>query len=89
MDRKLKKYLADILNAIDSIYSHFNGDINYQMYMQNKTLRRAVEREMEIIGEAMNRILRLKPDIKITSAVQIVEQRNLIIHAYDLSLIHI
>jgi uncharacterized protein with HEPN domain len=46
-------------------------------------VRRSVEREMEIIGEATNRLLRLKPEIKITSANRIVDQRNLIIHAYD------
>lgn len=38
---------------------------------------------MEIIGEAVNRLLKLQPDIGITSAMKIVDQRNLIIHAYD------
>ncbi len=46
-------------------------------------IRRSVEREMEIIGEAVNRLLKLQPDIGITSAMKIVDQRNLIIHAYD------
>jgi len=46
-------------------------------------MRCSVERELEIIGEATNRILKLQLDIEITSAVKIVDQRNLIIHAYD------
>ena len=38
---------------------------------------------MEIIGEAVNNLLKLQPEIKITSAQKIVDLRNLIIHAYD------
>ena len=46
-------------------------------------LRRAVERNVEIMGEAMNRILKEQPDIKITNARKIVDARNYIIHGYD------
>ena len=46
-------------------------------------IRRSVEREMEIIGEAINRLLKIHPSIRITSAMKIVDHRNLIIHAYD------
>ena len=83
MDRNVKKYLVDILEAIESIYSYFGGEIDYSLYSQKKSIRRAVEREVEIIGEAMNRIVKLQPEIKITSAVKIIDQRNFIIHAYD------
>jgi len=48
-------------------------------------LKRAVERNLEIIGEAMNRILiRDKEfELKITNAKSIVGLRNQVIHAYD------
>ena len=46
-------------------------------------LRRAVERELEIIGEATNRILKLNNNIEITEARRIVNLRNMVIHAYD------
>ena len=46
-------------------------------------VRRSVEREIEIIGEAMNRILKTNPQLPITSARKIVGQRNMISHAYD------
>lgn len=46
-------------------------------------LRRAVEREFEIIGEAKNRIERIDPKIEIASKKQIINMRNRVIHGYD------
>jgi uncharacterized protein with HEPN domain len=45
--------------------------------------RRAVERNLEIIGEAVNRVLKSEPNIKITNARRIVQTRNQIIHQYE------
>jgi uncharacterized protein with HEPN domain len=52
-------------------------------YQNSKMLRRAIEREFEIIGEAMTRILYKEPDINISNAFKIKGLRNHIIHAYD------
>jgi len=46
-------------------------------------LRRAVEREIEIIGEAINRALKEDPDLQIENAKRIVDTRNWVIHGYD------
>jgi len=46
-------------------------------------LRRAIEREFEIIGEALNHIDKLEPSIKISSKKQIISVRNRVIHGYD------
>ncbi len=46
-------------------------------------MRRGVERELEIIGEAMNRILQLDNEIEISHARKIVNFRNWVIHGYD------
>ena len=46
-------------------------------------LRRAIEREFEIIGEAMNRIDKLHATIEISSKRQIIDMRNRVIHGYD------
>lgn len=46
-------------------------------------LHRAVERNIEIMGEAMNRLLKDNPTIPITNARKIVDARNYIIHGYD------
>ena len=45
--------------------------------------RKAIERNIEIIGEAVNRILKVQPDIKIANARKIVDTRNRISHGYD------
>ena len=83
MQLKIEKYLLDILISIDSIYDYLGEQRNFDTYLANKQLRRSVEREMEIIGEAVNRILQLNPDISIRSARKIVSLRNRVIHAYD------
>jgi len=83
MDEKIKKYLSDILESINAIDDYLQGKRDFNVYLQNKIIRRSVEREIEIIGEAVNRLLKMQPNIEITSANKIVDQRNLIIHAYD------
>ncbi len=83
MNRELKKYLFDIQTSIDSINDYLGESKNFFEYQQNKLLRRGVEREIEIIGEAMNRILKLNPDLMIKNARQIVDTRNWVIHGYD------
>jgi uncharacterized protein with HEPN domain len=51
--------------------------------LKNKLLRRAVERELEIIGEATSKILKIDENIEISNARRIVDLRNWIIHGYD------
>lgn len=51
--------------------------------MANKTKRRAVEREIEIIGEAMSKLLKTNPNISISYSRIIVDIRNKVIRAYD------
>jgi len=46
-------------------------------------LRDAVERNLEIIGEAMNRLLKIQPDVRLSYSRRIVDTRNKIIHGYD------
>lgn len=51
--------------------------------MENLLLQRGIERNIEIIGEAMNRILKENNEIKITNSRKIVDTRNYVIHGYD------
>ncbi|MBI4081777.1 MAG: DUF86 domain-containing protein [Candidatus Lambdaproteobacteria bacterium] len=55
-------------------------------YLTSKTVRRAVEREFEIIGEALRRLAASHPETfrRITFATQIVSFRNVLAHGYDL-----
>ena len=84
MDNRIKTWLFDILNSIEEIES-FLGDKpkNFFEYQKDKKTKRAVERSIEIIGEAVNRILKENPDISIENARNIVGTRNRIIHRYD------
>ncbi len=56
---------------------------DFSEYLNNKILRRAIEREIEIIGEAINRALKQDPDLQIENARRIVDTRNWVIHGYD------
>jgi uncharacterized protein with HEPN domain len=84
MDERILKWLYDIKSAIDEIESYF-VDIpkDFNEYSSNLILKRAVERDLEIIGEAVNRILKQDPKFPIVNAKRIVGLRNQIIHAYD------
>lgn len=83
MKREVKKYLFDIKTSIESIYEFLGEKRNFFEYQNNKLLRRGVEREIEIIGEAMNRIMKFSPEVQIENARQIVDTRNWVIHGYD------
>ncbi|MDR2115963.1 MAG: DUF86 domain-containing protein [Planctomycetaceae bacterium] len=83
MDNNIKKHLHDIDESIDSIENYLGQERNFNTYINCKMLRRAVERELEIIGEAMNKIDKIMPDIFLSSKKQIIGMRNRVIHAYD------
>jgi uncharacterized protein with HEPN domain len=84
IDEKILKWLYDIRNAISEIDGYFsNVPSNFNHYQNNTILKRAVERDIEIIGEAVNRILKMDPNFPIENAKRIVGLRNQIIHAYD------
>jgi len=83
MDDKIRKFLLDISESIDSIENYLGDKRDFNIYMSNKMMRRAVEREFEIIGEAMNRIDNLDSTLEISSKKQIISMRNRVIHGYD------
>ncbi len=83
MKREINKYLFDVKVSIDSIFDYLGENYDFFEYQNNKLLRRGIEREIEIIGEAMNRILKLCPEIQIENARKIVDTRNWVIHGYD------
>ncbi|HOU96512.1 MAG TPA: DUF86 domain-containing protein [Bacteroidales bacterium] len=84
MTERQLKLLYDIKMAIDEIESFFETEPEtYANYSTNSILRRAVERNLEIIGEAMNRLLKENPEFTIENAARIIGLRNQIIHGYD------
>jgi uncharacterized protein with HEPN domain len=84
MDRDINTWLFDIIQSINEISSYFKDDsYKFNVYIIDLKTKRAVERNIEIIGEAINRILRKDPNFKIENSQQIIGTRNRIIHGYD------
>ena len=84
MDNEIKAWLFDILGAINEIESYYiDVPKDFEVYKKDSKTKRAVERNIEIIGEAMNRILKKDETIFISNSRKIVDLRNRIIHGYD------
>lgn len=84
MEIEVKSWLFNILSAIEEIDSFFTDQpMTFEAYQNDVRTRRAVERNIEIIGEALNRVLSKQPAISISNARRIVDTRNRIIHGYD------
>jgi uncharacterized protein with HEPN domain len=79
----IRKHLYDVDISINSIFEYLGEKRDFAEYQKNKLLRRAIEREIEIIGEAINRALKQDPELKIEYSRRIVDTRNWVIHGYD------
>lgn len=81
---KVLKWLLDIQSALLEIEMFMLSNQNgFKGLQQNTMFKRALERNIEISGEAVNRILAQEPNISISSARRIVDARNFIIHEYE------
>lgn len=84
MDKEIKTWLFDILQSINEIESYYeNKPKVYSDYVSDIKTKRAVERNLEIIGEAVNRILKKDQSFELISSKKIIGTRNRIIHGYD------
>lgn len=86
MDERILKWLFDIKLAIEEIDQYFEStEKDFYEYRKNTMLKRAVERDLEIIGEAVNRIIKRDSSFTgtISNAKAIIGLRNQVIHAYD------
>ena len=84
MDNEIKTWLYDILQSITEIESYFEQKpMLFENYSKDIKTKRAVERDIEIIGEAVNRILKKDSNFTIENAKRIIGTRNRIAHAYD------
>lgn len=84
MDEYIAVYLYDIKRAIEEVESFFeNYPMRYDLFEKDYLRRSAVERKAEIMGEAINRILKIQPNFPLPNARAIIDTRNRIIHGYD------
>jgi len=85
MKDETRKNLIDILQAAGEIQDFVCG-MDFEAYQDNTVTKRAVERDFEIIGEALNRIHNTDSDLleKISEHQRIIGFRNILIHGYDI-----
>ncbi|GAO31014.1 HepT-like ribonuclease domain-containing protein [Geofilum rubicundum] len=83
MQKEIQTWLEDIKQSIEEIDSFLPETRHFFEFQKDLKTRKAVERNIEIIGEAVNRILQFDPEIQISHARKIVDTRNRIIHGYD------
>ena len=76
-------FLADIERSIREIFAFLPAEMDFPAFQKDLKTRKAVERNIEIIGEAMSRILKINPQFPIENARKIVDTRHRIIHGYD------
>jgi uncharacterized protein with HEPN domain len=83
LPRDPKCFLWDARNAADAI-AKFTRDKTFEAFLADDLLRAAVERQFEIIGEALRQLSQVDPDLvaRIPEARRIVAFRNILVHGY-------
>lgn len=84
MNEYILTYLQDVLDSINEMESYFtNYPMQYETFEKDFLRRSAVERKVEIMGEAINRILKIDSTFILPNAKEIINTRNRVIHGYD------
>ena len=84
MDNRINAWLEDILRSIDEIFDFLPEKGDFFEYQRDIKTKKAVERNIEIIGEAINSISKYKYcNNEIKNAQKIIGTRNRISHEYD------
>ena len=83
MDEYSKKYLLDVKYACEEVDSFFQGKKLFANFQTDILRQRAVERNVEIMGEAINQLVKHDSAIILPNAKAIIGTRNRVIHAYD------
>jgi len=85
MKDEIRKNLIDIIQAGEEI-QQFTHDMDFKTYRNSPITQRAVERNFEIIGEALNRIKRMDDKFlaRVSGHNRIIGFRNILIHGYDI-----
>ena len=87
MDSYVRDLLSDIVRSIDEINEFSDGltSVDFKLYLSNKMMRRAIERDLIIIGEAMHDIVKVDHTrvMRIKNSRRVIELRNDVVHSYD------
>lgn len=84
MQPDVEKRILDAINACQLI-EEFTGGCDYQHFSESALLRSAVERQFEIVGEALNRASHDDTSLghRIPEIPKVIGLRNRLIHGYD------
>ncbi len=83
MNNRYYQSLQTIKTCIENIENYIGNPKTFDEYNSNLLLQQAVERNLEIIGEATKRLLEINPEISISHSRAIINTRNKISHGYD------
>ncbi len=84
MEHEIKTWLHDIVKAIGEIDGYYESKPKlFEEFKKDLKTKRAIERNLEIIGEAVNRILQKDSLFQLSNSRKIVDTRNRISHGYD------
>lgn len=84
VDEYIATYLRDVLNAAQDVETYFSQfPKRFDMFEGDIAKICVVERKVEIMGEAINRIRKIDPNFTIPNAREIIATRIRIIHGYD------
>jgi uncharacterized protein with HEPN domain len=83
MTEKSKKYLSDVLMAINLIREFTAGITDFAVYDKDRKTQSAVERQLVIIGEALNKLRQIESEVVVENDKQIIGFRNRLVYAYD------
>ena len=84
MPRDPEKYLVDILDSCDFLLQFKKGR-SLSDLKDERGFRSAVERELQIIGEAMMNLEKISPEMarEISECSRIIRFRHVLVHGYD------
>ena len=85
MRRDPRAHLLSALDAAQAVQVFMTGRTRAE-YDHDRLLRSAVDREFEIVGEALNRLRRDGPAVarRVPSVAEIIGFRNVLVHGYDI-----
>ena len=83
MTEQAKKYLSDMLNAIELVEQFSKDTPDFESYQADLKTKSAVERQLVILGEAVNKYSKAAPESPLNNIPKIVSFRNRLAHNYD------
>ena len=82
-DSSVMKYMYDVIDAINAIMEFTKDATDFDSFVSSRLLTSAIERELQVIGEAVISAIKIDPHLNISEVQKIKATRNIIVHDYD------